>query len=103
MSVTSEIYDEVKSINTHLGIYWTKQIIDNDGNIAPVNTDGEICLRGYNVFKGYWDEPAKTAEIIDKNGWLHSGGNNYNFQLDKLKNLEMKPIFKDIGSMNDNN
>ncbi len=38
--------------------------------IAP---DGEILLRGGNVMKGYWNQPAATAEVIDERGWFHSG------------------------------
>ena len=34
---------------------------------------GEICSRGYNVMKGYYNMPDKTAEAIDEEGWLHSG------------------------------
>jgi fatty-acyl-CoA synthase len=49
------------------------KIIDQNGHLVPHDTDGEICLRGYNIFQGYWDEPAKTAETIDKNGWLKTG------------------------------
>ena len=37
------------------------------------NRDGEICLRGRNVFMGYLHEEAKTKEIFDEEGWLHSG------------------------------
>lgn len=41
--------------------------------ILPLNTDGELCIRGYNMMKGYWDEAEKTKETIDENGWLHTG------------------------------
>ena len=34
---------------------------------------GELCTRGYSVMLGYWDEPDKTAEAIDRAGWMHTG------------------------------
>jgi fatty-acyl-CoA synthase len=34
---------------------------------------GELCTRGYSVMVGYWQEPAKTAEAIDRAGWMHTG------------------------------
>lgn len=44
------------------------KLVDSENKIVPVDTIGEICLRGYNIMKEYWDEPEKTAETIDKNG-----------------------------------
>jgi fatty-acyl-CoA synthase len=44
-----------------------------DGAVVPIGEPGEICCRGYSVMQGYWDEPARTAETIDAEGWLHSG------------------------------
>ena len=53
------------------------KIADRDGKILPKNEVGELCFRGYNVMKGYWDEQKKTEETIDKNGWLKTGDIGY--------------------------
>ena len=50
------------------------QVIDPEtGEICPPGVQGEMCCRGFNVMKGYYKNPSATAEIIDKNGFLHSG------------------------------
>jgi fatty-acyl-CoA synthase len=50
------------------------KIIDQDsGRTLPVGEQGEVCIRGYNVMRGYYAQPAETARAIDEAGWLHTG------------------------------
>jgi fatty-acyl-CoA synthase len=49
------------------------KIVDADGNVVPSGEPGELCTRGYSVMIGYWDEPERTADSIDEDGWMHSG------------------------------
>ncbi len=43
------------------------------GKELPDGAQGEVCCRGWNVMKGYYKNPEATAEVIDKDGFLHSG------------------------------
>jgi fatty-acyl-CoA synthase len=49
------------------------KIVDAEGRIVPRNTPGEFCTRGYSVMLGYWDDEERTAQAIDKGGWMHTG------------------------------
>ena len=50
------------------------KIVDPEtGLIVPRGTPGEFCTRGYSVMLGYWNDPAKTTEAVDSNGWMHTG------------------------------
>ena len=48
-------------------------VLDPAGEVVPDGVEGEMCCRGYNVMKGYYKNPEATAQVIDKNGFLHSG------------------------------
>lgn len=56
-------------IHDHLEV----KIVDPQGNILPKGVAGEVCVRGYAVMIGYWDNPTATSDMIDKNKWLHTG------------------------------
>ena len=43
------------------------------GETVERGQTGEFCTRGYSVMLGYWDDPDKTAEAIDADGWMHTG------------------------------
>jgi acyl-CoA synthetase (AMP-forming)/AMP-acid ligase II len=47
--------------------------VDEDGKEVPRGTAGEITVRGYNVMRGYFEDPEETAKTIDAAGWLHTG------------------------------
>ncbi len=49
------------------------KVVDLDGKIVPRGERGELCTRGYSIMLGYWDEAEKTADVLDKNGWMHTG------------------------------
>ncbi len=50
------------------------KVVDPEtGEECAPEVQGEICCRGYNVMKGYYNNPEATANAIDKDGWLHSG------------------------------
>ncbi|HUI58903.1 MAG TPA: AMP-binding protein [Steroidobacteraceae bacterium] len=49
------------------------KIIDSAGRVTARGTPGELLTRGYNVMRGYWNDPGRTAEAIDADGWMHSG------------------------------
>jgi fatty-acyl-CoA synthase len=59
----------VGRIHPHLEV----KIVDDEGRVVPRGERGELCTRGYAVMLGYWDEPAKTAEVIDAARWMHTG------------------------------
>ena len=49
------------------------KVIDPEGQTVPPGTPGEFCTRGYSVMIAYWNDPDKTREAIDSEGWMHTG------------------------------
>jgi fatty-acyl-CoA synthase len=49
------------------------KIIDPTGRIVRAGEPGELCSRGYLVMRGYWADEERTAEVIDRAGWMHTG------------------------------
>jgi fatty-acyl-CoA synthase len=60
----------VGRVHPHLEV----KVVDPDtGLTVPRGTPGELCTRGYSVMLGYWEEPEKTADVIDRARWMHTG------------------------------
>jgi fatty-acyl-CoA synthase len=49
------------------------KVIDAAGRVTPRGVPGELCTRGYGVMRGYWNDAARTAEVVDAAGWMHTG------------------------------
>ena len=66
---------------------------DDDGRQLPMGEIGELCIKGPQVMKGYWNRPEETAAVIDAEGWLHTGDmarmdeNGYFFIVDRKKDM----------------
>lgn len=51
-----------------------KQLVDvPEMEYYAVDNQGEVCVKGSNVFNGYYKDPERTGEAIDENGWHHTG------------------------------
>ncbi len=59
----------VGRVQPHLEI----RLVDEHGAVVPIGTPGEICTKGYSVMQGYWDDPVRTVEAIDSDGFMRTG------------------------------
>lgn len=72
-SVDDPLELRVETVGKKLPNCEIKVVNPETGETVGPGEVGEICSRGYNVMKGYYKMPDKTAEAIDEDGWLHSG------------------------------
>lgn len=92
-SHTDDPIDKRVSTVGHIHPHVELKIVDENGSIVPIGALGEICVRGYSVMAGYWDEPDKTREAIDAHGWMHTGDIG---KMDDEGYVQIKGRIKDI-------
>lgn len=69
------------------------EVQDSKGQVLPFNEVGEICIKGPQVMKGYWNNVEATSRVIDEKGWFHSGDmgymdeKGYIFMVDRKKDM----------------
>jgi len=83
MTETSPVSTQTRSDDTvdrrvatvgRVGPHLEVKIVDPvTGLTLPRGEPGELCTRGYSVMRGYWNDPEKTAEVIDPARWMHTG------------------------------
>lgn len=68
-------------------------IKDDTGNMLPAGEVGELCLKGPQVMRGYWQRPDETAKVMDADGWFHTGDiakmdeNGFFYIVDRKKDM----------------
>lgn len=68
-------------------------IVDDDGRPVAPGQGGEICLRGPQVMKGYWNQPEESAKVFMPGGWLHTGDMGV---MDEQGNIRLTDRKKDM-------
>jgi long-chain acyl-CoA synthetase len=69
------------------------RLVDSEGHDVLIGDAGELWVRGPNVFGGYWEDPDATTEVLDADGWLHTGDigvvddDGHLFLVDRVKDL----------------
>jgi fatty-acyl-CoA synthase len=71
--VDDDIQKRVETVGRALPHVEVKIVHSETGEELPVGETGEVCCRGYNVMRGYYNMEEATREAIDRDGWLHTG------------------------------
>ncbi|MBR6106147.1 MAG: AMP-binding protein [Paludibacteraceae bacterium] len=72
-NIDDPIEKRATTVGTDFPFVDVKVINPETGEFCKPGEQGEMCCKGFNVMKGYYNNPKATAEVIDENGYLHSG------------------------------
>ena len=72
VSVNTEELQKIKSVGPALPAV-SVIVLDDDGKELPRNQEGELCIKGPNVFKGYLNNPKATQDAFTPDGWFKTG------------------------------
>ncbi len=72
VSVNTEELQKIKSVGPAIPSVSTI-VLDDDGNEVPRNQEGELCIKGPNVFRGYFGNPQATRDAFTQDGWFKTG------------------------------
>ncbi len=69
------------------------QLVDDKGQVITDGESGELCVKGPQVMRGYWNRPEETANVLSDGGWLKTGdvakmdGNGFFYIVDRIKDM----------------
>lgn len=72
VSVNTEELQKIKSVGPAIPAVSTI-VLDEDGKEVPRNKEGELCVKGPNVFRGYWGNETATRDAFTEDGWFKTG------------------------------
>lgn len=73
LSTKNESEYQVTETVGYLMDHLEAKVINQQGDIVPFGTPGELCVRGYSTMLEYFDDPEKTKETISNDKWLRTG------------------------------
>lgn len=76
------------------------RVVDDEGKDLPAGERGEILVGGYGVMRGYWQDPLKTAEAVDPEGWLRTGDIGVLDELGNVAIVDRKKEMFIVGGFN---
>jgi fatty-acyl-CoA synthase len=91
--IGDELRLRVETVGRALPHIEVKVVDPETGVTLSPGTQGEVCCRGYNIMKGYYNDPEATSQAIDDDGWLHSGDLGI---MDEAGNLSITGRYKDM-------